>query len=181
MWFRKCHKASISSSLKSEISFFFMNYPFKWSPATSAANKKGDLVCLKTQIRPLVIQTYVWYWQPPPAPVCYHLFSSPKKTLPLCLFLDVLNRQGQFQADLRVNTPEPSKVSLSCTQHLSPSHAPCHPQSLVCLPVLCHWLYSSLPVPRLLKATCQFSWLTHKLPIPLLLTPLPFNLNMTRV
>lgn len=45
--------------------------------------------------------------------------------------------------------------------------------------VLSHPLSSFLPLPQLFKATCRFSWLTFHLPIPLLLTPVPFNLNMT--
>lgn len=158
-----------------------MNYAFRWSPNTLAANTTGALVRLKTRSHLLLSKPMCGISQSPPRLQSAAIFSHLLKIkIPLCLFLDVLHRRRRFQAHLRVYTPEPSKVSLSCFQHLSPSHAPCHPQSLVRLPVPCHWLYSSLPVPRLLKATCQFSWRTHT-PFPLLLTPLPFNLNMTRM
>lgn len=106
-------------------------------------------------IRSSLMTIYLYYWKPhwlhpniTPFPVCclaVIFLSSPATSL------SILHRQGQFQADLKVNMlSEPSQVSLSCIRHLSPSHALCHPHSLsVCLscltlfPHLFHYLGSS--------------------------------------
>lgn len=84
---------------------------------------------------------------------CCHLFLiSCILPIPLRLLLDILHRQRQFLADQKVNTlSEPSQVSLSCIWHLSPSHT--SSALSVSQSVLSHSLYSSLPLPRLLKAT----------------------------
>lgn len=103
--------------------------------------------------------------------------------LSISLFLSFLHRLRQFQADLKVITlSDLSQVNFCSIQHITPSHTNtrCHPCSLSVRSVSPP-PSSSLPLPRLLKATCQFSNLTFHLPIPLLLSPILFNLNMTRV
>ncbi len=90
--------------------------------------------------------------------------------VPFFLLLVILCRQGQFQADLKDQAvcPPHRSAFVAFNTSLLQTHTLYHPKS-VCLSV---WrsvslsLSSSLPLPWLLKATCQPSQLTFQLPHP---------------